>query len=109
LFFVAAGVMWLGYTTFAYSLSQIRGCNAGFLAMAWPGKTTPVCNPDTGGSSTGTTKTPTTPGNCPSGQVFNLDTGTCVKQPTKPCPAGYVLFNGQCIQYVPGEGGVSHG
>jgi hypothetical protein len=50
LFFVATGVMWVGYTVLSYSLSQIRGCNAGFLAMAWPGKTPPKCNPDSGGT-----------------------------------------------------------
>jgi len=62
-FFVATGVLWAGYAVFAYSLSQVRGCNAGFLAMAWPGKATPVCNPDTGTpSATKTNKITGTPG-----------------------------------------------
>lgn len=50
MFFVASGVLWLGYWVFSYSLSQVRGCNAGFLAMGNPfAKSTPTCDPDTGG------------------------------------------------------------
>ena len=41
--------MWLGYSVFAYSLSQVRSCNAGFLDMVNPFvKTPPACNPDSG-------------------------------------------------------------
>lgn len=45
---IAGVVVWLGYATFAFGWSQVRGCNAGFLAMINPfAATAPVCAPDT--------------------------------------------------------------
>lgn len=45
---IAGVVVWLGYAVFAFGWSQVRGCNAGFLAMVNPfAATAPVCAPDT--------------------------------------------------------------
>lgn len=44
---VAGGVAFFGYWLFAYGLSQVRGCNAGFLEIVWPGSYK-GCNPDSG-------------------------------------------------------------
>jgi|GEM_PF-3267760 uncharacterized membrane protein len=43
---IAGVVVWLGYAVFAFGWSQVRGCNAGFLAMLSPFGTQPVCNAD---------------------------------------------------------------
>ena len=45
---IAGVVVWLGYAVFAFGWSQVRGCNAGFLAMIDPFGQQPTCNPDTG-------------------------------------------------------------
>jgi hypothetical protein len=45
---IAGVVVWLGYAVFAFGWSQVRGCNAGFLAMIDPfAATQPKCAPDT--------------------------------------------------------------
>lgn len=51
------GVFFVGYSVLAYGWSQLRGCNAGFFDLIWPGRFT-GCNPDTGGGSGGGTTVP---------------------------------------------------
>lgn len=46
---VALAVLFGGYQLFQYGLSQVNGCNAGFLDILWPGRFT-GCNPDSGAS-----------------------------------------------------------
>jgi uncharacterized membrane protein len=48
---IAGVVVWLGYAVFAFGWSQVRGCNAGFLAMISPFGTQPVCAPDKSGGT----------------------------------------------------------
>ena len=41
------GVFFAGYTLLAYGWSQLRGCNASFISLAWPSPNGfPGCNPD---------------------------------------------------------------
>lgn len=51
--FIVGGVGWFGYQTLTYGWSQVRGCNAGFWDIAWPGRYK-GCNPDGAGTSTTT-------------------------------------------------------
>jgi len=44
-------VTYAGYWAFAYGLSRVRGCNASFLEIGWPGKFQ-GCKPD-GKTTTG--------------------------------------------------------
>lgn len=57
------GLIFAGYTLFAYGFSQVRSQNAGFIEMVWPGK---FSNPaaDSGGSTVSQgTPTPATASN----------------------------------------------
>ena len=38
-------VTWMGYSLFAYGFSQLRGCNASWKEISWPGKFQ-GCKPD---------------------------------------------------------------
>ena len=67
---IAGVVVWLGYAVFAFGWSQVRSCNAGFLAMISPFGAQPTCNPDppatnvapTGTQNVGSAGTTTTVG-----------------------------------------------
>ncbi len=84
---VAGVVVWIGYSVFAFGISQVRGCNAGFLNMINPFAAQPQCNPDTGGlaltpgtgkvNSNGTANIPPpgSPGNLSTAQLKALGGG----------------------------------
>lgn len=47
------GLFFGGYWLLTYGFSQVRGCNAGFFSLAWPGSFQ-GCNGDAAGSPGGT-------------------------------------------------------
>jgi hypothetical protein len=74
-FLVAGGVLYFGYWLFAYGVSQVRGCNAGFFALGWPGKN-PVCDKDTGATTSNIGQTGSG-GACAPGSRQCNDATTC--------------------------------
>ena len=87
------GVFFVGYTLLTYGFSQLRGCNAGFISLVYPGpKGFQGCNPDP--PKTSTNPPPTNPNISASGQPA---TGT---NPLQVNPNG-----GPPIDYNKGSGG----
>jgi len=90
---VGLGVVFLGYWVMTYGWSQLRGCNAGFFAIVWPGSSAYTgCEPD---AAAGSTPAPipqnVTPGGgdsqCPPGYTYDTSTKKCVAN-TKPGSPG---------------------
>ena len=92
---IAAGVTFADYWIFAYGFSQLRGCNAGFIAMGMPFGALPVCNSDSGDQDL----PPKTP----------KDTGKTGGSPPKPCTAKQLKqgmtndINGNCMPKATGS------
>ena len=82
----------LGYSVFDYGLSQVRGCNASFVDMIWPGRN-PQCNGDSSEPSPNFTKTTAT-GKCPKGQIRQKVAGGTLK-------GQYVCIDPHKVQIAP--------
>ena len=70
---IAGGVAWVGYWLFTYGLSQVMGQNYGLLDLAWP------------------SRFPSSPPAADSGSPGGGGA-------TAPCPPGYVVVAGRCVQ-----------
>lgn len=111
---IAFLVSFFGYQVGAYGLSQVRGCNAGFVEILIPGKFT-GCKPDAASSTvTPTQLTPTKPGQNQSNPVPNagsnpgVGVNICINNKTGKtktvvgkCPKGYTQ------SATPGQSGLS--
>jgi uncharacterized membrane protein len=86
---IAGVVVWLGYAVFAFGWSQVRGCNAGFLAMLSPFGAQPVCNPD--GPAAKDQSTPT--------KITAKSSSANMKKYGTPCPPGkaWDALTAQCV------------
>lgn len=73
---IAGGVTFLGYWLFCYGLSQVRGCNAGMIALVWPGRFS-GCDPDTGGGQKSSSGGAVNNGKCGAGFVPDA-AGNCI-------------------------------
>jgi len=84
---IAGVVVWIGYSVLAWGVSQVRGCNAGFLAMINPWGAQPQCNPDTPAKVKKTTK------------ITKASSTANMKKYGTPCPPGYAwdVMTAQCV------------
>lgn len=80
------GLLGASYWLATYGWSQVRGCNAGFVSLGWPGSFK-GCNPDAGSTPAPTPSPTTTASKAPSGNTM-IPIGGGRSVPAKDIPGG---------------------
>jgi hypothetical protein len=82
---VSGGLMFIGYQLMVYGFSQVRGQNAGFFDILWPGR----YKGNTPDKSAADTYSPSTGlNNTAAGGTVGATPARPLRQPTNPTPAG---------------------